>query len=741
MRKTKRLKKLTAATLAVSMLGSAALTGITPSQVKAADTADAEWDEIQSIVSRYYGEWNDTSYSGLVNNQMPNTALLGNGDVGVASGGNSKEKKFYISKGDFWTFNEGQIALGGVTIHEKEKQETDTNLPLNYKNATASSVHEQFGPEKAVNGTMTDANDMWCTAIGKEHWLQLEFDAPITFSRWVLKFDEALRPGLPDISANTASDFKLQVSENGQTWTDVSDIKGNKDAVFDESLEESVTAKYVRVYFTKPTQETTSDSQQNPRARVAEFELYAKGKDQVKDDENLALNKSVEVSSQWIGEAKGTLVDGNDGTQWTSSTDARNAKEHWAIVDLGEEKTIGYWMLKNSTEKGCATSDFQLQYSNDKTNWTNFATVTDNTDTTVTGALETPISARYIRLSITKGTQKDNQYARIKELELYENYVAPLEPFYEKQDILNAEIQTKQKIADVNTEMTTWLAADKNIMVTELDSKSNKPAEMEIETWAANNQENGRQYVSSEMDDRTLREIYLRPFEMMTKETDGIIISDWGAVKDRAYSLLASIEMCMPYQEEAFGQLKDAYEKGIVDDEVIDAALTRLFLYYDRTKTVYEPSECDFGKHHELAIEAANKSFVLLKNENHALPLDKNKIKKLLVIREGAVHPFIGGDGSSRVANPTQVDIPLEELKKELGEDVVIEFMGADKVDFCNNEIGPMEIVERGFDADAIIVFANQNFACHSESIDRDTIVIPPTLNMQFAQADESMIE
>ena len=503
MGKTKYLKKFMAATLSLSMLSGTALTAMPTEQVKAADTAESQWDKIQSVVSRYYGEWKDTSYSGLISNQMPNTALLGNGDVGVASGGNAKEKTFYVSKGDFWTYNEGQIALGGVTIREKEKQETDTNLALNYKSATASSVHEQFAPENAVNGTMTDANDMWCTQIGKEHWLQLEFDTPITFSRWVLKFDEALRPGLPDISANTASDFQLQISEDGQTWTDVSNIKGNTDAVFDENLTEAVTAKYVRVYFTKPTQETTADSQQNPRARVAEFELYANAKYHEEGEENLALNKTVEVSSQWAGEAKGTLVDGNDGTQWTTSTDSRNAQEHWAIIDLGEERTIGYWMLKNSLEKDCATSDFQLQYSNDKTEWIDFATVKGNTETTVTGTLDTPVSARYIRLLITKGTQKDNEYARIKELELYENYVEPPEPFYEKQDILNAEIQTKQEIADVNTEMTTWLAADENVMVTELRSKSDKPAELEIETWASENASNIRP-ITAENDDTSV---------------------------------------------------------------------------------------------------------------------------------------------------------------------------------------------------------------------------------------------
>lgn len=285
--------------------------------------------------------------------------------------------------------------------------------------------------------------------------------------------------------------------------------------------------------------------------------------------------------------------------------------------------------------------------------------------------------------------------------------------------------------------------------------------------FAANNQENGRQYVSSEIDERTLREIYLRSFEIVEKESrpwsimcsynrlngvyasehkqllqeilrdewgfDGIVISDWGAVKNRAYSLLASIEMCMPYQEEAYGQLKEAYEQGIIDDEVIDEALTRIFRYYDRTKSVYEEKECDFQKHHELAVEAAAKSFVLLKNENNALPLDKTKIKKLLVIGDGAEHPYIGGDGSSRVANPTQVDIPLEELRKKLGEGVAIEYMGLDKTDAYHNEIGPMEneIVSRGYDADAVIVFVNQNFACHSESIDRNTIEIPP--NLEYA--------
>lgn len=74
------------------------------------------WNEVKSIVSRYYGEWEDMSYEGAITTMLPKTALLGNGDVGITSYGNNKEKIFLISKGDFWTYKGGPILIGGVTI-------------------------------------------------------------------------------------------------------------------------------------------------------------------------------------------------------------------------------------------------------------------------------------------------------------------------------------------------------------------------------------------------------------------------------------------------------------------------------------------------------------------------------------------------------------------------------------------------------------------------------------------------
>ena len=481
------------------MAGSIALPMGTVAEVEAAEVTDTEWEDIQSVVSRYYGEWQYEPYTGWSSNTMPDTALLGNGDVGVTSGENNTGKTFYISKGNFWEYMGSPLPIGGVTISEKQEEEIETgiNIAPTYKNVTASSVLGDFLPEKAVDGSVEVDNsvgaDQWVSMLrnqqgSNDFWLQLEFEEPVTFSRYVVKSDGAVRPNVPGIEANTTRDFKVQISDTGEdgSWTDVDSVTGNTQAVFDKNLENPVTAKFVRLYITKATQETTSDTIQNPRARIAQFELYEEKKEGAETPENLnlALGKPVEVSSQYAGEAQGTLVDGNESTQWTSSTSAMNAAEHWAIVDLGEEKNIGYWVLKNSSEPGCATADFKLQYSNDKTEWTDFAVVTGNTELWTTGALETPITARYVRLSVTKGTQNDNTYARIRELELYEDYVDIGEPFNEKQDILNAEIQTKQKFGDTQTEMRSWLASDENIFVTELTSKASNASDFCVETWA-----------------------------------------------------------------------------------------------------------------------------------------------------------------------------------------------------------------------------------------------------------------
>ena len=82
-------------------------------------------NEIEKVVSRYYGEWREPFRQEQEKIDMPDSALLGNGDVGIASGGARGEKTFYISKGDFWVYGKGgkihepgQLLIGGITIRE-----------------------------------------------------------------------------------------------------------------------------------------------------------------------------------------------------------------------------------------------------------------------------------------------------------------------------------------------------------------------------------------------------------------------------------------------------------------------------------------------------------------------------------------------------------------------------------------------------------------------------------------------
>lgn len=279
--------------------------------------------------------------------------------------------------------------------------------------------------------------------------------------------------------------------------------------------------------------------------------------------------------------------------------------------------------------------------------------------------------------------------------------------------------------------------------------------------YIANNQERGRFSVSSEMDERTMREIYLAPFERIVKKAapwsimcaynringvyasessfllddvlrkewgfDGVIISDWGAVKNRAYSLKASIELCMPYQKEAFFQLQQAYAAGEITDEEIDGAVDRLLTLQDRTNESPVEPAIDFKKHHMLAVQAARESITLLKNDG-TLPLQAEAVKRILIIGERADQPFIGGDGSSRVQNPAMLTTPLQEIRHILGQDADIDFWGESEINTFDHEVGVLEgkIAEAAKAADAVIIFANQDYSCTSETMDRNDIEIPP---------------
>ena len=108
--------------------------------VPAGEAADAQWEEVSDIISQYYGEWTEPTYPDAVNNRMPFTALLGNGDVGVSSDGSATEKRFNISKGDFWEYNGTPLAVGSVTIGQLEVADPAVSYVVTDEAAETSQV-------------------------------------------------------------------------------------------------------------------------------------------------------------------------------------------------------------------------------------------------------------------------------------------------------------------------------------------------------------------------------------------------------------------------------------------------------------------------------------------------------------------------------------------------------------------------------------------------------------------------
>ena len=220
-----------------------------------------------------------------------------------------------------------------------------------------------------------------------------------------------------------------------------------------------------------------------------------------------------------------------------------------------------------------------------------------------------------------------------------------------------------------------------------------------LKHFAANNQENQRSTISSEIDERTLREIYLPAFEAavvkakpwtvmcsynklngtyaaenhrllteILKEEwgfEGFVVSDWGAVHDRVEALKAGLDLEMPGpRERRVKEVIDAVRSGKLDEAVLDEAVRRILEIVFISAETVKGGSFDAARHHALARRVAGEGMVLLKN-NGILPLKKQQ--HIAVIGRAAKEAYYQGGGSSHI-NPTQVDNPFDELQKMAGD-------------------------------------------------------------------------
>ncbi|ORA37763.1 beta-glucosidase [Mycobacterium aquaticum] len=272
-----------------------------------------------------------------------------------------------------------------------------------------------------------------------------------------------------------------------------------------------------------------------------------------------------------------------------------------------------------------------------------------------------------------------------------------------------------------------------------------------VKHFALNNAEYDRMRASSDVDDRTLREIYLRAFEQVVREAqpwtvmcsynringiyaaenawlltdvlrdewgfDGLVVSDWGAVRDRVAAVAAGLDLEMP----TTGRVSDAdvvaaVQAGALDEAVVTLAAQRVARLVQRTtENTAGNASFDAAAHHSLAREAAAAAVVLLKNDGGLLPLTPSR---LAVIGSFAQVPRYQGGGSSHV-NATRLDIPLDEIRR---------LAGPHEVTFCPGGSTPdavADAVAAAESADTAVLFLGLTAEEESEGFDREHIDLP----------------
>ncbi|MEL7976153.1 glycoside hydrolase family 3 C-terminal domain-containing protein [Isoptericola sp. F-RaC21] len=286
-----------------------------------------------------------------------------------------------------------------------------------------------------------------------------------------------------------------------------------------------------------------------------------------------------------------------------------------------------------------------------------------------------------------------------------------------------------------------------------------------LKHFAANNQEADRMRVSADVDERTLREIYLPAFERVVTKAqpwtvmcsynkvngvyasqhdwllttvlrdewgfEGLVVSDWGAVRDRVAAVAAGLDLEMPASGgRTDAEVVAAVRAGELDEGLVDAAARRVLGLVARSLPALEaPGEFDVDAHHTLAREAAAAGTVLLRNEpvDGAPLLPLGAPAEVAVVGELARTPRYQGAGSSQV-NPTRLDDALTALRSAAGADVPFApgyTLAEGPDDDRSPEALVAEAVEVARGAGTVLVFLGLPAAYESEGYDREHLDLP----------------
>lgn len=288
-----------------------------------------------------------------------------------------------------------------------------------------------------------------------------------------------------------------------------------------------------------------------------------------------------------------------------------------------------------------------------------------------------------------------------------------------------------------------------------------------LKHFVANDQETDRMIASSEVDERTLREIYLRPFEIaveaqpssimcaynklngtyctenkwlisdvLRKEFGfkGLCVSDWGAVNDRIKGIMAGLDLQMPTDHGySSGKIIEAVKTNKLSTQDLDLAVRNVLKLVFSLSGTKSMNEFDQETSHQLARKIASEGTVLLKNINHILPLDKSIVQDIAIIGKFAKNPRFQGAGSSLV-NPTQLNNLLGAMENMKGKKYRINYSDGYDIDGQTNDSLLNEAMKLAKKSKVVLIVAGLPDRYESEGFDRTSLDMPDGHNKLIQQ-------